>query len=468
MSHPLEALLREAIKDSPFAWKDKIFLVGGFVRDQLLGQASPDLDVVIEHPGGAEALTAYLSRTIPQFSKPHLLGKNYPIWQLVHDTRTDVEFADTHSEMFPDPRTRQRVVVYGSQLEDCRRRDFTVNMLYRRLIDGDLQDPSRVGIADLKAGQLRCHPDVAAEKIFSDDPLRILRLFRFKARWNFTVEARTRAAAQSQIHRLGILSPERIRDELKKVMVQGKLSEFLEDLRLAGTWPQLFPELLPMVDCEQDKIYHAEGDVWTHTRLVMEKVPPTEALQLAALLHDVAKPQTQSRVGERIKFLEHERVGVAMAEAFLKRLKFEKAIVEKVTLLVRLHLRGGDVTAWKSLKPARKLLREAGEHLEDLLALIAADSGSSLDSAGKARTEHIILLREKLAEAAQSEARIPKDALLTGSEIMTELNIGSGPQVKILKERLQEIGDDFADRGEVLTREWAVQELRRFFVERFT
>ncbi len=430
--------------------------MGGYVRDSIQGEECQDLDLVVESEGGAEALCRFLSKNYPEdFSQPHLLGKNYPIWQIVYQKTLDIEVADTHSEMFPDPLSRQRVIRYGTLEEDCRRRDFTINMLYLRALDSQLLDPSGCGLASLKARILRCHPSVDPEKIFSDDPLRILRLFRFKARWAFEVGEGVLRAAQSTISRLEVLSPERIRDEIIKTIPSGRLGPFFEDLRLIGAWEKLFPELLPMPLCEQDKIYHSEGNVWVHTLAVMQKSSPTVVGQLAALLHDVGKPAVATRVGDRIKFLEHEKFGEEMAEKFLRRFKFERDVVDKVKKLVRLHLRGGDAENWKHSKAARKFLRDAGDDLEDLLNLIEADSLSSLDSQGRPRISHLVLLRAALKEA--QKVPLKKEDLISGTELMEKFKLPPGAHIKALKAAIQEFQDEAAAVGKVLSPEEALE-----------
>jgi poly(A) polymerase len=299
----------------------------------------------------------------------------------------------------------------------------------------------------------------------------MLRLFRFQCRFGWTIPESVLATVRAQAHRVKILSAERIRDELLKMIATGRLGEGLERMRACGLMDVLFPELVPMVGCSQDPLYHSEGDVWVHTLEVMSRAPATVLLQLAALLHDIGKPGTrsvsQSSTASRVKFLGHEKLSAEMSRAFLKRLKFDSATIEKVTHLVALHLRGGDVEAWTSLKPARKFLRDVGpELLEPLLELIAADSASSHGPDGQARVAHVGLLRRKLNEAQV----IPLEAqviplltrpILSGHEIMELLNINPGPDVGRALAYLEQLEDEYASRGEALSRDQAHRELVR-------
>ena len=451
----MESFLRDCIQASPFC--GKVYAVGGYVRDRVLGIESDDIDLVIEVEGGAERLAKWLHDFAPdRISKAHAMGNGYPIWQVLVDGK-DVEIADTQVEMFPDPASRQRVSRFGSLHDDCMRRDFTVNMLYLDLNSNQVIDPSGRGQSDIKGKILRGHPQVSMEKIFADDPLRILRLIRFHCRFLWSVPDSVEAAARHVISRLAILSTERIHGELEKILQTGKLAEALKMIQRLCGLGELFPELVPMIGCEQDKVYHSEGDVWVHTLRVIELAPKSPVLQLAALLHDIGKPGTRTERGERVKFIGHEKLSVERAQIFLKRLHFESSICKKVLHLVELHLRGGDALQWSTLKPARKLIRDAGDDLDDLLLLIEADSKASLGPDGQPRIEHLNVLRKKLREAQIIPVR--REPLLSGRDIMSLLGLKPGPQIKQWLDWLVELEDVWAGSARVLTREDAAQEI---------
>ncbi len=450
--------------------QSRICLVGGSVRDYLReGRVGPDLDVVIELEGGAERLARHLSFFWGErASEPHALGRGYPIWQLVVKlppalaeslgfSQVEIQIADTQKEMFPDPNTRQRVTRFGDLREDCARRDFTVNMLYWDLRSRNILDPSHRGLLDLKEHRLAAHPEVDPAKIFADDPLRMLRLLRFQSKLGFDVDPALWRAFDTEFPRVSILSAERVRDEILKVAVSGGLAPFVESLRARGVLGLIFPEFLPMIGCGQDSLYHSEGDVWVHTLAVMELAPRTPELQLAALLHDTGKPATRETKGERVSFILHEKVSTEIAGLWLEKWKFPKLLRERVLALVALHLRGGDAVAWKSARPARKLRRDAGPVLDELLQLIEADSRASLGPGGQPRLEHLPKLRAWLDEAA----RVPEPAhsAVSGSKIMEHFGISSGPEVRRLKQLADEIREEMLVAGEELDEDRILQKV---------
>lgn len=219
-------LMAKKLTGTPF--EKKVFAVGGFVRDQLLGLKSKDLDLVINKNGGSREFTSWLKESLGT-SEPYELGKGYPIWQITF--KEDIvyqgevyplkglviECADTQKESFPDETTRQRVTTFGSLEEDTERRDFTINMIKIDLTTGEIVD-SAGGQEDLKNKVLRTHPKVDANKIFQDDPLRMLRLVRFYHRFNFKIPYSLLKTVKGNRKRLSIISQERINGEVDKIL----------------------------------------------------------------------------------------------------------------------------------------------------------------------------------------------------------------------------------------------------------
>ena len=230
-------------------------------------------------------------------------------------------------------------------------------------------------------------------------------------------------------------------------------SESLEQMRSLGLLEVLFPEFLPMIGCRQDPRYHSEGDVWVHMLMVCKNARATHLQQLTALLHDVGKPESQSFEGDRIRFIGHEKISVRIAKDFLIRWRFPKLLSEQVLLLIELHLRGGDAALWATLKPARKLVRDAsatGVDLSDeLIDFVEADSKSSLRPDGNPDLRHLVILREQTVRAREV-APVLRKPVLSGHEVMQILDIKSGPMVRDALEKLLFAEDEFLDRNKRL------------------
>jgi poly(A) polymerase len=434
----LEMLLRALVPGTPFA--GKVYAVGGYVRDELLGIESKDLDVVVETRGGAEKLGRHIHGLFPaETSTPRVMGAGYPIWQLAF--KGDVEFegrmygtagavvelVDTQKESFPDPESRQRTVEYGTLQEDIERRDFTVNMLLKDLTTGEVKDLTGTSVADLEKGVLRGHPSVDFDKILSDDPLRMLRLVRFQVKYGWSVPMSVLKAVRRNAARIGIVSGERVRDELVKMMDLGKMAQAVRIMKATGLLAQVFPEVDAMrgVEHEYARGHHQEGDVLRHTLLVLQNAKPGVESQLAALLHDVGKPETQETVEGLIRFIGHEKVGGEMAEAIMRRLKFDKDVVRKVRTMVENHMKPHAFTRGEGgPKALRRFVRDVGEELVGaVLDLAEADQLGTLPPA------NMIPDLRKDIEAVMAPVRRAERLPLDGNDVQSLLGIGPGRAV---------------------------------------
>ena len=466
-----ESFLTEILNKSKF--KGKVYSVGGFVRDDLLGIKSKDLDIVVESPDGAKELSNFIhEKYTDQTSAAYQIGAGYPIWHIAFKkdieingkifktAGAEIDIADTQKESFPDPETRQRITQYGSIDDDCRRRDFRVNMILRDLTTGKIVDKVN-GIDDLRNGILRGHPDVDLDKTFSDDPLRMIRLMRFESKFGWKVPLSVLKKVKKNAERINIVSQERIRDELIKVMNMGKLSRSVRFMKATGLLKHVLPEIQAMDKVAQDRIYHSEGDVFKHSCLVLEKANPTIVAQMSALLHDVGKPGTQSIEGDRIKFYGHEALSTEMTEVIMKRLKFENSDIIKVKKIVLNHLRAHFSKDWSD-KAVRKFIRDSGDELEDILHLNEIDGESSLGPDMKPVKVGIVEnLRARIKE--QNKFPIKKVSILNGQEVMLALGLKPGKDVGEALNKLKDIEDDYAITGKEISKEQATEELLKFF-----
>lgn len=466
----MERLFLEILPGTEF--EGNAFAVGGYVRDEVMGLDSKDLDIVVGFEGGAGELAKYIRELFgTAVSTPRQMG-SYPIWNLVfkedvtwggQEYRTkggELDLADSQKESFPDMESRQRLVEFGTVEEDVERRDFTVNMLLKDLSTGEMVDLSGTSVADIQRGILRTHPNVPPDQPFTEDPLRMMRLVRFMAKYGWDAAPETVEAVKRNAHRIEIVSGERVRDELVKIMKVGELGRAVRFMAETGLLKHILPEIEALRGVEQSPQHHSEGDVFEHTLNVLKHAKPTVDAQLAALLHDTGKPATQEFLEDRIRFLGHEEVSGEIAEAIMRRLRFDNATIKKVTTLVRNHMRPHQSARWKP-KTVRKFMRELGDYLEDVLDLAEADALGSITPEGvpaKSPTG----LRERVRElenlpAPAATAKPP----LSGHDVMRLLGVPSGKEVGKAIRWLQDQMDEWAVQGRQMTPEDAEDLLLR-------
>ena len=463
----MERLFLKLLPGTKF--ENQAFAVGGYVRDEVMGLDSKDLDIVVGFPNGAEALSKFIASQFPgKTSTPRQMG-SYPIWYITFKENVEydgemfktkggeLDIADSQKEAFPDPESRQRETAFGTIEEDVARRDFTVNMLMKNLSNGELADFTGTSVQDIKDGVLRGHPKVPLDRTFEDDPLRMLRLVRFMVKYGWKPAQEAVEAVERNAHRINIISSERVRDELVKIMLVGKLAPAIRFMQATGLLKHILPEIEVMKGVEQSKEHHSEGDVFEHTMKVIENAKPTLHAQLAALLHDAGKPSTQKFIEHKIQFLGHDAVSGEIAEAVLRRLRFDNNLVKKVRFLVENHMRPTTARQWGP-KAVRKFIRDIGDEIEDLLDLHDADSAGSLTPEGVPAKTTGPVLRKKIEEVQEIPVRTKP--VLNGNEIMQTLGIKGGPEVGKAMKWLRDKTDDYAVEGKELTPEEAKRLLR--------
>ena len=248
-------------------------------------------------------------------------------------------------------------VRYGTPEEDARRRDFTINGLFQDPLTGEVIDFVG-GRADIQWHVVRSIGD--PRKRFGEDKLRLLRCVRFAANLDYLIEPDTFAAVREMAPEIHVVSAERIRDELVKIITRPGAGRGLELLTETGLLKEVLPEVDAMRGVEQPAQFHPEGDVFTHVKLMLDHLPanPDVVLALAVLLHDVGKPPTFQRAPDRIRFNEHDRVGAEMTESILRRLRFPNDTIAQVVTCVAEHMRMQHVQEMRPAKVKRILQRE--------------------------------------------------------------------------------------------------------------
>lgn len=421
--------IAEAVRVSPFV--GKVFAVGGSVRDALLFPdgtgGAEDVDLVVE--GDSAALVSFLVES-GITEGPAAVYANFGTAQVRVDAQK-VEFVTARKESYRGE-SRKPTVEPATILEDAKRRDFTVNALLRSIESGEVLDPLGTGLSDLASRVLRTPLDPA--ETFSEDPLRMLRAIRFVHKLGFAPAPGLYEAIRECAPRLAIISAERIQEEFAKTMLGPHPAKALRDYENTGLLAQIFPEFLPSIGCDHGPYHHL--DVWDHTLAVVDKiVRPSLALRLAALFHDVAKPETKTiEPSGRPRFFGHEIRGAEIAVESLDRLRFSKDLIEDVAHLVQHHMRLGSAIPFSSTA-ARRLIRDMGDQLEEFLELVDADSQSHHPEAPRLNLQAV---RDKLAEVQQTVTVNELTSPLTGREIMDLLKIEGGPKVGFWKLELEE------------------------------
>lgn len=348
-------------------------LVGGCVRDLVLGREPADYDV---------ATDATPVEVAGLFPESIAVGAQFGVILVPKDS-LKVEVATFRSDVgYSDGRHPDSVLFAKTAQEDVQRRDFTINGLLMRHDTSEVLDFVG-GQEDLKGRVIRAIGD--PELRFAEDKLRMMRAVRFAARFGFEIEAATFRAIRRHVAEIQRVSPERLREELTKMLTEGaarRAFELLDETWLLG---QVLPEIAAMKGVEQPREFHPEGDVWIHTRMMLEQLPKGVSPTLAwgVLLHDVGKPptfQSAAETGDRIRFNHHVDVGVRMAEAICRRLRFSNEDMEQIATLVANHMRFAAVEEMKqaTLKRFVRLPRFV-EHLE-LHRLDCLSSHRNLDS----------------------------------------------------------------------------------------
>ena len=349
------------------------YFAGGCVRDMLLGREPQDYDV---------ATSATPEQVQAAFVRTESVGAHFGV-VLVIDTddngnRIVTEVASFRSDgAYSDGRRPDAVRFSTDPREDAVRRDFSINgmlldvLRYERgdrLIDCVLDYVG--GVSDLEAGIVRAIGDPHLR--FAEDKLRMLRAVRFAARLGFTIDARTMAAIREQAAEIHVVSAERVRDELTRILTEGAARRGFELLDESGLLQQILPEIVRMKGVEQPPQYHPEGDVWIHTLMLLEHLPAGSSATLAwgMLLHDVGKPATftppdPNKPGDRIRFNGHVEVGMAIARTILNRLRFSNEDCVQIIALIQHHMQFGDVMKMKQSTLKRFLrLPKFEEHME--------------------------------------------------------------------------------------------------------
>jgi len=436
ISHPIFKTIGQAADNLNV----ECYVIGGFVHDQLLHRDCKDIDVVCVGSGIDLAIETARLCNLPEQAVN--VFKNFGTAMFRFDEDWELEFVGARKESY-DFNSRKPTVEEGSLEDDQNRRDFTINALAVGLNSdnwGKLIDPFE-GLKDLESKTIKTplEPSIT----FSDDPLRMMRAVRFATQLGFDIESETFEALQNEKERLSIISFERISDELNKIITSNKPSYGFLLLDACGILPIIFPEFVKLkgVDTEEGK---GHKDNFYHTLQVLDNITKsTNDLwwRWAAILHDIAKPDTKRFDKKKgWTFHGHEDLGARQVPGIFKRLKLP--LNEKMKLvqkLVRLHLRPIALAKEEISDAAlRRLLFEAGDDLEALMALCRADITSKNGEKVKRYLKNFDIVEQKLKEVEEKDQIRNFQPVITGEIIMETFDIGPSKEIGIIKVAIRE------------------------------
>ncbi len=416
--------------------KMPVYVVGGYVRDLLLGYDGFDIDFVVV--GDAIKFSEELKKriragslvTYPRFGTCMLQYQSHKL-----------EFVSARTEIYQE-NSRKPAVKKADLLSDLSRRDFTINTLAMDIHPdrfGQITDPYN-GKKDLEAGLIRT--PMEPQQTFSDDPLRMMRAIRFSTKFNFKIDPETFQAIIKTAERLKIISQERITAEFNKILMTNKPSLGINLLDRSGLLKFFLPELINTQGVEQRESHHHK-DVYFHTLEVLDNIALNTDnlnLRLAALFHDIAKPQTK-RFNKKTGWTVHghEVVGERMSASILHRLKYPNDAIDYVRKIVRLHLRPMALVSEEVTDSAiRRLLFFSGDEFDDLMLLCRADITSKNPEKVKRYLHNYEIVLEKAMEVEEKDKLRAFKSPVNGNEIMTLFNLSPGPQVGKIKKIIEE------------------------------
>lgn len=459
----IRILLKNILKETNLF--DKVYFVGGCVRDYIRNENPKDIDIVINHNKGSLKLGLIIHNL---FSKettfPYRLG-NYPIRsisfkenvkfndRIYNVSGLDLEIAETMTEEFSNPNSRQRNVKYTDNLkDDVFRRDFSINSGLMNL-NGELIRISKTFEHDIKNGIIKCNNGVDKDKIFSDDPLRCIRAATFSARFNWKIDEETVEAIKRNAYRIKIVATERIMKEITKASnVKFGLYRLILALDKLDLLKYIFPDIYNQKEVLQQpdtRMIHMEGgSVYHHTLSALKNAPNDLILGLAVLFHDVGKTNDiKEEVNGKMRFAGHENIGFVKSKKILYNLKFSNDVVKKVSHLIKHHM---DFSGFETLsdKSIRKIVREVGEeNIEDLFQVINADCCGTImkfpDGTIGPIFEQIELFDRvrRLIEYDKNKESVKN--IFNGKELMNELCIEQGVEVGRAVNIMLDIQDEF-------------------------
>ncbi|MDR2191567.1 MAG: CCA tRNA nucleotidyltransferase [Endomicrobium sp.] len=418
--------ISETAKEEGFS----VYAVGGFVRDLFIKRFPNDLDIMVEPLCSSQNSRLAGINFSKVLASKYSLGnpvifERFGTAKLFIDGR-EVEFVMPRKEYYEDS-SRNPDTDIGTLEQDALRRDFTINALFLRLNDNEILDLTLKGAADIKNKIIRVADSSAADIIFKQDPLRILRAVRQSLQLGFAIEPNTYEAMKNSVKRIKIVSPERIRDELNKILSEKFPSTAFRMMETLGLLLEILPDIAILKGLTQPEKYHID-DVFGHTLSVVDRVKNVLVLRLAALLHDAGKFAARKDENGKISFIGHEKQGAEIAQRVLKELKYPKIFISQISLIIENHLYPKMYERQWSYAAVRRFAARCGGELENILELSKADYGRKNDE------DALKSLKERIEELKSRDALIRGGELLSGTQLMRRFSLPQGGWIKQAKE----------------------------------
>lgn len=416
----------------------KIYPVGGFVRDLVSGNTPKDLDILVDGPGDNPAVEFAsileqnnIGKHVITFEKEpssiDLMAARFGVAKVIINN-IPIELVMPRTEKY-NPNSRKPEVSKTSIEQDALRRDFTINTLLYDPETKKVIDPTGYGLEDLKNNVIRsANPNI--DTVFRDDPLRMLRAIRFMITKNMVIEPETLEGIRRNVDRLGIISKERIAEELKKIILADKPSKAIRLMKDLGLLKYIIPELEATENVMEESEYHLKEPTFEHILRTLDNIPPEITERLAALLHDIGKPLTKTVEDGIVHFVNHHNLGAEMAESILRRLKFPNSIIEDVRKLVKYHMVPHTYTEEQRDKSIRKFLLDVGNLIDFIYDLAEADrKGSGVDS--EEANMRLKKFKDRIEKVRSQPIKVEQmiKPLIDGNELMEMFNAQPGPWI---------------------------------------
>lgn len=412
-------------------WENKVFIAGGYVRDLVMGKDPKDLDLMINKQNGGIEFAEWITKRVGSYKQdsnpvifPRFGTAKFNLGNITHNgqdlSTMDIEAVMPRSEKYTAG-SRKPEVGFASLKGDAERRDLTVNALFKNISTGEILDLTGKGMEDIKKGIIRT--PLEPSQTFTDDPLRMLRVVRFYAKYGWNVPTYIIKALKNNAQQLENISAERIQDELNKMLMTTNPDKAIKLLKVTNLLQYVIPEMKQAIKMTQNQ--HHTMDVFGHTLAVLKKTQPILAQRLMGLFHDIGKIVTRSVTPTGVHFYGHEHAGTDIAEKIMKRLKYPNEVIDAVKVGIENHMRlkhGGDTAVDLTDKTLRKFVSDVGDQLENVLSLIHADNIAHADASAMPNQIEFVKNRLKSLETTTAKPKLP----INGNDLMKELGLKPG------------------------------------------